>query len=82
MADVTKLLPVGVQLHGEGTYLVKKEEYEAREMQVYALAGMYDDAREKALEDRRRIIDLQRQVQAWEAKYEALRGDILRRLEA
>lgn len=78
MSDVTKLLPVGVQAHGADKYLVSRDEYTAREQQVYGIVGLYDEAREKALVDRETIIKLQRRIEALEKADAKLRADILR----
>ena len=77
----TDLLPVGTQRHGEGFYLVKSYEFEAREAQIYSLLAAYDEACEKVEDDTATIARLHAELSKLRATHETVKGNLSRLYE-
>lgn len=77
----TDLLPVGTTTHGEGIYLVKKYEFEAREAQVYSLIAAYDEGQEKIEEQTATISRLHNELSKLRSAHEAVKGNLSRLYE-
>lgn len=74
----TQLLHVATPLHGEGFYLVKKHEFDAREDQVYSIVTAYDEALEKIETDRAQIVKLHAALNKLKAEHKAVKDNFAR----